>query len=672
MKKSLINPVIHEIRNVNPPKTRFPIINSTNTFDNYQNSIDGMAGVGYNRDSNKLRQLQQDASSIATGARPNPEKNEKRFMGLFGNDVFNEPQKTMSSEDLQMRQNLEMLRHGNANRRFGKSNSVKKSSYENGIAGAGYSGEIIVTPKKGRPYKGQPDSLPLVSKRQKIKKDDNSNPNPQPGFFDDPLTILATIGGGLEEIATSPLMVAQFASVLGEALHKPESVGKVKRLAQFIAQKKFPRAVLNVLKDAVPLSDLYARYDLLSHAASATGKEIGMNINGSLPSVDYGSVQSGGNEYTRNYNSYGDAATSNFGTLPSDLDIWGLGKYITPPLRWALDETPTNLISEAWNYNFNPNYTPREDKLANFSDLPYHRQLEEQLYGRPIETRRRPDLQEIIRQAILEPYSGQMIYPKGKDLNSFDFNPLTEIQNVFGDVGSNYGMQEGVLSDVSGWTKGGQRRKTNIYREQPPGFNRQSLVPYSTDPYHTYSQTKNDAKLMHGLGGMFVDKNPFYSEKNANDYTVEDEYDTNVMNPNKEDVMNPNKEWMTGARLTNYGPYASVNQTAYWKPEKTWGESISDWYNSMFNNNQSQYNQNLLVTPTTPPTMQPTIMPKKSKWKSIPTTTPTPVTKSLITNKNKYDADEKSLNFAKSLNSTSNKYDTTSENQILSRNKYLK
>jgi hypothetical protein len=54
---------------------------------------------------------------------------------------------------------------------------MKKSSYENGIAGAGYSGEIIVTPKRGRPYKGQPNSLPLVSKRQKIKKDDWYKPS---------------------------------------------------------------------------------------------------------------------------------------------------------------------------------------------------------------------------------------------------------------------------------------------------------------------------------------------------------------------------------------------------------------------------------------------------------------------------------------------------------------
>jgi len=643
MKKSLVNPVIHEIRSANPQKPRFSTESTINSSNKYQNSIDGMAGVGYNRDSNKLRQLQQDASTIATGARPNPEKNEKRFMGLFGNDVFNEPQKTMSSEDLQMRQNSEMLRHGNTNRRFGKSNSVKKSSYENGIAGAGYSGEIVVTPKKGRPYKGQPNSLPLVSKRQKLNKAEGDpiiSPEPKPGInWEEFLPIAATLIG-------SPLGVSQiaqlFAGKAGEAAIKGGMRGGIKGAI---------KGALQVL----PYTDAYSIYSLLENASNAQNKEYAYNITGNFPAVDYYPKFGNTSGYVKNYDTYGEAATLPYGVIPHDWDLWGTGEYISPVVR--------DLV-------VGPNNNPGEQK---FSDLPLHRQFEEQMWGRPTETRRSPNLDEIIRQAIVQPATGQMIFPKGKDVNAWDFDPRGEILNVFGDVGSNYGMAQGVLSDVEGWTKGGRRRKTNIYREQPLNFlennSRQTLKPYSTNPYSDFTETSNDPKMLHGYlnwaaeGDPSYEKTPFYSEKTSNDYTFTPE------GGYKNDMF-PENEWMIGARLTDWGPYADVNQTAIWTPEKTYSEKLSDWYNSMFNNNKTQYNPKSSNTSAQPTqTAQPT---PTSQWKSLPTPTPTPVTKSLIANKRKFEESKKSLNFTKSLNSGQNKYDTTSKNQILFRNKYLK
>jgi hypothetical protein len=673
MKKSLVNPVIHEIRSANPQKPRFSAESTINSSNKYQNSIDGMAGVGYNRDSNKLRQLQQDASTIATGARPNPEKNEKRFMGLFGNDVFNEPQKTMSSEDLQMRQNSEMLRHGNANRRFGKSNSVKKSSYENGIAGAGYSGEIVVTPKKGRPYKGQPNSLPLVSKRKKINKgaaDDGSLPD----FWNNLLNEVLVLGGTGVDLITSPVSLAQIGQAIG---HYPDA----NKFNRFISNMPKLGSATRVLNNVMPATDYYSTFDLAGNIGGATGKEIAYNVNNrGIPAVRYydpinHSQINRENGYVKNFDSFGESATSNYGMLPHDWDIWGLGKYISPPVRYLLN----NKI-EDWFYK-NP------ENVANFSDLPYHRQLEEQLYGRPIETRRTPDWQEAIRVAMIQPFTGQMVAPKGKDINTRDFDPRGELANVFGDASSYLGMNDGVLSDVRGWTKGGQRRRANIYRDQPDNLDRQSLAPYSTNAYDNYGMTNNDPKLGHGIFSMFENTNPFYNEKNVNDYTYEHE------GGYADEVMTPDKEWMVGARLTRHGPYADVNQTAYWQPEEQWGKRMSDWYNSMFNNNQNQYAQPpatqplatqpaAIQPPLSTPTAQPASSTSKSKWKSssnpglmglsTPTPTPTPITKSLTANKRKFEESKKSLNFTKSLNSGQNKYDTTSKNQIPFRNKYLK
>ena len=57
-KKGLINPVLHEIRSPNPPSTR---VSGLKYQNDYPKSIEGMAGVGYNRNSNDLRQLNQQA-----------------------------------------------------------------------------------------------------------------------------------------------------------------------------------------------------------------------------------------------------------------------------------------------------------------------------------------------------------------------------------------------------------------------------------------------------------------------------------------------------------------------------------------------------------------------------------------------------------------------------------
>ena len=122
------------------------------------------------------------------------------------------------------------------------------------------------------------------------------------------------------------------------------------------------------------------------------------------------------------------------------------------------------------------------------------------------------------------------------------------------------------------------RRKTNIYREQPLNFlennSRQTLKPYSTNPYADFTQTRNDPKMLHGYlnwqaeSDPSYEKTPFYSEKTVNDYTFEPE------GGYKNDMF-PENEWMTGARLTDWGPYADVNQTAIWTPEKTYSEKLS-------------------------------------------------------------------------------------------------
>jgi hypothetical protein len=456
--------------------------------------------------------------------------------------------------------------------------------------------------------------------------------------------------------------------------------GVRKKLANWLASKGLSGTVLNAARQVVPITDTYAIWDLVNHAAGAAGKEIGYNATNALPAVNYEPTNFDGKGYSKNYDAFGDAAVSNYGVVPHDFDLYGTGKYIIPAVRNIFGGDLTDGKS-SFSQNF-PNLQNLSNLLTGtmpkintkFEDLPYHRQLEEQLYGRPIETRRTPDWLEIIGQAIVQPYSGQFIFPKGKDLNSGDWDLRAELQNVFGDVGSNYGMQEGVLSNVTGWTKDGQRRRTNIYREEPLNGNRQSLTPYSTNPYSPYSQTKNDAKLLHGIGG-YQSPNSFYSDNyNTNDYTYKPEL--------HENDMTPGKEWMVGAALSRYGRYGGINETAYWQPEKTWKDSAVDWYNSTFNNNQTQYNPNPSqpAQPAQPAQTAQTAQPAQpaqptptSKWKPIPTPTLTPtVTKSLTVNKRKFEESTKSLNFTKSLSSGQNKYDTTSKNQIPFRNKYLK
>ena len=123
-KKGLINPVLHEIRSPNPPSTR---VSGLKYQNDYPKSIEGMAGVGYNRNSNDLRELNQQATTTAIGARSNPEYSTNRFTGLYGREALNEPQKYTSDFDSKIKQKIEMLRHGNENRRFGKRNTMKKN-----------------------------------------------------------------------------------------------------------------------------------------------------------------------------------------------------------------------------------------------------------------------------------------------------------------------------------------------------------------------------------------------------------------------------------------------------------------------------------------------------------------------------------------------------------------
>jgi hypothetical protein len=163
MKKGLINPVLHTIRSANQPSTRYSMPIPQNT---YTQSIENMAGSGYNKNSKKLRTLYDDAKGIAIGARPNPETNEKRFWGLYGQQANTKPYQAVAEENNYMRQNIDGLRYGNTNRRFAKNANIKKESYYNTLGG-GYDPDIVVQPKKGRPYKGQPDSLPLIAKREK-------------------------------------------------------------------------------------------------------------------------------------------------------------------------------------------------------------------------------------------------------------------------------------------------------------------------------------------------------------------------------------------------------------------------------------------------------------------------------------------------------------------------
>ena len=170
MRKGLVNPVLNTIRSANQQSTRYSMPTPPNT---YMQSIENMSGSGYNKDSKKLRTLYDDAKGIAIGARPNPEQNKKRFWGLYGQQANTKPYQAIAEMNNDMRRNIDELRYGNTNRRISKNATIKKESYFNTLGG-GYDPNIVVQPKKGRPYKGQPDSLPLISKNSKIKKEEKT------------------------------------------------------------------------------------------------------------------------------------------------------------------------------------------------------------------------------------------------------------------------------------------------------------------------------------------------------------------------------------------------------------------------------------------------------------------------------------------------------------------
>ena len=175
MKKGIINPVVNQIRSANYQSPRYSINRSEGT---YADSIENMAGSGYNKDSKKLRTLYDDAKGIAIGARPNPETNAKRFWGLYGQQANTKPYQSMQEMSNGMRQKIDELRYGNTNRRITKRAKIEKESYYNTFGG-GYDPNVVVTPKKGRPYKGQPDSLPLVAKRANKISKANENTFPE-------------------------------------------------------------------------------------------------------------------------------------------------------------------------------------------------------------------------------------------------------------------------------------------------------------------------------------------------------------------------------------------------------------------------------------------------------------------------------------------------------------
>lgn len=209
LKKGLVNPTLHEIRRANPTPTRQSVKYAPST---YAQSVAGMAGSGRNRNSDKLRQLMEDASTLSTGGRPNPEHNDKRFYGLFGQSAINEPQKSMSKLQLQQRQIKQDLREGHANRRVAKSSSLKKGSYGNVfVSGASVDPMMIVQPKKGRRFKGQTMGMTLVSKRAKtIRKDDSENIYDNSDFGDLATAALTSVLGGLGSF------------YLGQSLQKPK------------------------------------------------------------------------------------------------------------------------------------------------------------------------------------------------------------------------------------------------------------------------------------------------------------------------------------------------------------------------------------------------------------------------------------------------------------------
>jgi hypothetical protein len=177
LKKGLVNPVLHEIRQANPAPTRRSIKYAPSS---YSDSVQGMTGQGRQRNSNELRQLRENASTLATGGRPNPEHNAKRFHGMFGVSAINEPQKSMTKLQLAQREINQSMRSGQSNRRIAKS-SITKGSYSNSfVSGSAVDPNMIVQPKKGRRFKGQTMGMTLVSKRAKSLSKNTVGDKPDP------------------------------------------------------------------------------------------------------------------------------------------------------------------------------------------------------------------------------------------------------------------------------------------------------------------------------------------------------------------------------------------------------------------------------------------------------------------------------------------------------------
>lgn len=364
-KKGLINPVLHEIRSPNPPSTR---VSGLKYQNDYPKSIERMAGVGYNRNSNDLRELNQQATTTAIGARSNPDYSTHRFTGLYGREALNQPQKYTSAFDSKMKQKIELLRHGNENRRFGKRKTMKKSSYENGIAGGGYSGEIIVTPKRGRPYKGQPNSLPLVSKRQKIKKDDWYNPPPNPKkeeklnpFFESPEYKTAkelfgqVVAGGLlsnfgpygfalfmRDFASSPENAQRIGNIaenltsLGtspfNAIMTPEILSTLSKwLPKNVALKDAAKIGARASKIIGPAQTAYGYGSSVKNLLDAMSKED--DYQNGIPSFNTSIAQNEANQPIKRFDAFGGATNNVEGDMiPEDFLFNWEDKYRDPAI----------------------------------------------------------------------------------------------------------------------------------------------------------------------------------------------------------------------------------------------------------------------------------------------------------------------------------------------------
>lgn len=165
-KNNLPNPTLHEIRSANPQKTRMQLPIKPQS---YVKTIERMAGVGYNRNRDVKTLLNMQTKGQQIGGRVNPETDYSRFGDLPNGKMAIQQNKYLKPTNDQSK---EMLRRGNTNRRV-----IAKGTYVNGIAGKGFEGENLVVPKRGRPYKGQPNSLPLVTKSKKINKHETGQPH---------------------------------------------------------------------------------------------------------------------------------------------------------------------------------------------------------------------------------------------------------------------------------------------------------------------------------------------------------------------------------------------------------------------------------------------------------------------------------------------------------------